>query len=148
MDDLATNRKAFHNYEILETIEAGIVLVGTEVKSLRSHGGNIQDAYVVFHRREAFLKNASIAPYAFGGIHNHEDRRERKLLLHGREISRLKSVTEEKGVTLVPLSLYIKHGVVKVRLGLARGKKLYDKRAALKKREHQRSIERAVRGDE
>jgi SsrA-binding protein len=148
MEDLVSNRKAHHNYEILETLESGIVLLGTEIKSLRDHGGNLQEAYVVFHRREAFLKNSSIAPYKFGNIYNHEERRERKLLLHKRELLRLKSVIDEKGLTIIPLGMYLKHGLVKVRLGIAKGKKAYDKRASLKARQDKREMDRSMKDQE
>ncbi len=148
MEDLVSNRKAHHNYEILETLESGIVLLGTEIKSLRDHGGNLQEAYVVFHRREAFLKNSSIAPYKFGNIYNHEERRERKLLLHKRELLRLKSVIDEKGLTIIPLGMYLKHGLVKVRLGIAKGKKAYDKRASLKARQDKREMDRSMKQDD
>ncbi len=146
-EDLVSNRKAHYNYEILETFEAGIVLLGTEIKSLRNHGGNIQDAYVILHHGEALLKNASIAPYRFGNLFNHEEKRERKLLLHKREILKLKSLSEEKGLTVIPLSMYLKHGLVKVRIATAKGKKEYDKRASIKTREHNRSIDRAMKQD-
>src|SRR5262245_24889617 len=116
--ELAGNRKATHNYEILETFEAGISLLGTEVKSLRDHGGHLLDSYVAEKRNELWLLNCSIAPFRFGNIHNHEERRERKLLMHKREIARLKESINEQGLTLIPLSLYLKEGRVKVRLGL------------------------------
>ncbi len=145
MEDLVTNRKAFHNYEILDTFEAGIVLVGTEIKSLRQGGGSLQDAYVVMHHGEAWLKNCSISPYKFGNIFNHEERRERKLLLHKREILQLKGAAEEKGLAIIPLALYLKKGFVKVKIAIARGKKAYDKRAAIKEREHKRAIDRAIK---
>jgi SsrA-binding protein len=148
MEDLVSNRKAHHNYEILETLESGIVLLGTEIKSLRDHGGNLQDSYVVFHRGEAYLKNSSISPYKFGNIYNHEERRERKLLLHKRELLRLKSVIDEKGLTIIPLSMYLKHGLVKVRLGVAKGKKAYDKRASLKARQDKREMDRSMKQDD
>ena len=148
MEDLVSNRKAHHNYEILETLESGIVLLGTEIKSLRDHGGNLQESYVVFHHGEAYLKNSSIAPYKFGNIYNHEERRERKLLLHKRELLRLKSVIEEKGLTIIPLGMYLKHGLVKVRLGVAKGKKAYDKRAAIKARQAKREIDRSMKDHE
>lgn len=148
MEDLVSNRKAHHHYEILETLEAGIVLLGTEIKSLRDHGGNLQDAYVVFHQGEAYLKNSSISPYKFGNIYNHEERRERKLLLHKRELDRLRSTVDEKGLTLIPLALYLKKGFVKVRLAIARGKKAHDKRAAIKAREDQRQMNRAMKHDD
>ena len=149
MEDLVSNRKVCHHYEVLETMEAGIVLLGTEIKSLRNHGGNIQDAYVIFHHGDAYLKNSSIAPYKFGNVFNHEEKRERKLLLHKRELLRLKSMTDEKGLTVVPLAFYLKKGFVKVKLGVARGKKAHDKRAAIKAREAKRSIDRSMKhGDD
>jgi len=148
MEDLVSNRKAHHNYEILETVESGIVLLGTEIKSLRGHGGNLQDSYVVFHRGEAYLKNSSIAPYKFGNIYNHDERRERKLLLHKRELLRLKSIIEEKGLTIIPLGMYLKHGLVKVRLGVAKGKKAYDKRASIKARDDKRDMDRSMKDRE
>lgn len=148
MEDLVSNRKAHHNYEILETLESGIVLLGTEIKSLRNHGGNLQESYVVFHRGEAYLKNSSIAPYKFGNIYNHEERRERKLLLHKRELLRLKSIIDEKGLTIIPLGMYLKHGLIKVRLGVAKGKKAYDKRAALKARQDKREMDRSMKQDD
>lgn len=146
--ELATNRRAFHDYEILDTLEAGIVLVGTEIKSLRDHGGNIQDAYIIVSGKEALLKNASIAPYRFGNIHNHEEKRTRKLLLHTREMAKLESQTAEKGLTLIPLSIYLKGGFAKVKIGVAKGKKLHDKRSAIKEREQKRTVSRAYRSGE
>jgi SsrA-binding protein len=145
MEDLVSNRKAFHHYEVLETHEAGIILLGTEIKSLRAHGGNLQDAFVVFHQGTPYLKNASIAPYKYGNLFNHEERRERKLLLHKREIAKLQSVVSEKGLSVIPLAMYLKNGFVKVKLAIARGKKAYDKRAALKKREHERQMDRSIK---
>jgi SsrA-binding protein len=143
--DLVSNRRARHSYIILETLEAGIVLLGTEIKSLRDHGGSLQDAYVTIEQNEAWLKNSSIAPYKFGGVFNHEEKRKRKLLLHKGEIAKLRKTIEQKGLTIIPLSLYLKKGVVKVKIGVARGKKLYDKREAIKKREQLRSVERAMK---
>ncbi|MFI5333673.1 MAG: SsrA-binding protein SmpB [Chlamydiales bacterium] len=145
--ELVSNRKASHDYEILETFEAGIVLLGTEIKSLRNHGGSLQDAYVIVPNQNVILKNSSIAPYLMGGVYNHEERRERKLLLHKREIAKLKDLSTQKGLTLIPLSFYLKNGYVKVKIGVARGKKSYDKRAALKAREDKRSIDRALKGE-
>lgn len=143
--ELVSNRRARHDYEILETYEAGIVLLGTEIKSLRNHGGALQDAFVVINKGEAFLKNASIAPYKFGNVFNHEERRDRKLLLHRREIDKLKKQIEQKGLTIIPLALYLKKGYVKVKLGVARGKKHHDKRASIKEREEKRSIARIMK---
>jgi len=144
--ELVSNRKAGHDYEILQTFEAGIVLVGTEIKSLRNHGGSLQDAYVLVSvTDDVILKNASISPYRFGNVFNHEEKRDRKLLLHKREIAKLKSLSQEKGLTLIPLSLYLKDGFVKVKVAVAKGKRSYDKRAALKAREHSRDIDRAMK---
>ncbi|MBF5059973.1 SsrA-binding protein [Candidatus Neptunochlamydia vexilliferae] len=144
--ELVSNRRARHNYEILETYEAGIALVGTEIKSLRNHGGSLQDAFVIIQKGEAWLKNCSIAPYSFGNIFNHEERRDRKLLLHKKEIEKLKRATDQKGLTIVPLSIYLSKGKAKVKIGVARGKKQHDKRSAIKEREQKRSIERELKG--
>ena len=146
--DLVSNRRALHDYEVLDTFEAGIVLVGTEIKSLRNHGGSLQDAYVLVSDDLVILKNASIAPYRFGNIHNHEEKRDRKLLLHKKEIIKLKNASQEKGLTLIPLGIYLKKGFAKVKIGVCKGKRTFDKRAALKEREHKRDIERAVRGQD
>ncbi|MES2122528.1 MAG: SsrA-binding protein SmpB [Chlamydiota bacterium] len=144
--ELVSNRKALHDYEVIETFESGIVLVGSEVKSLRAHGGSLQDAYVLVNdRNEVILKNSSIAPYRFGNVFNHVDRRERKLLLHKRETAKLKALSQEKGLTLIPLAMYLKDGFVKVKIACARGKKAYDKRQALKEKDHKRTIARAMR---
>ena len=145
--DLVSNRKAFYDYEILETFEAGISLLGTEVKSLKDHGGNIQDAYVLVSGSAVILKNASISPFRFGSIHNHPEKRERLLLLHKNEILQLKEVSEKKGLTLIPLALYLKKGFIKVKLGVAKGKKSYDKRDSVKDKEHKRDIDRAMKND-
>jgi len=144
--EICSNRRAFHDYEVLETFEAGMVLFGTEVKSLRDHGGSLQDAYIlVSDAGEVLLKNASIAPYRFGGIaFNHPERRERKLLLHKRETAKLRSLSQEKGMTLIPLAIYLKNGRMKIKIASARGKKSYDKRAALKAKEQNRAIQRAL----
>ncbi|MGR3973113.1 MAG: SsrA-binding protein SmpB [Candidatus Rhabdochlamydia sp.] len=143
-EDLVSNRKAFYNYEILDTFEAGIALLGTEVKSLRQHGGNLQDSYVIFNDTGVYLKNSSISPYKLGNLFNHEEKRERQLLLHTREIRKLRAATTEKGLTVIALSFYLKQGKIKVKLALAKGKKSYDKREALKKREHDRQIHRSL----
>jgi len=146
MADLVSNRRAFHDYEILETFEAGIILLGTEIKSLRNHGGSLQDSYVDIRKDELWLINSSIAPYSFGNINNHPERRERKLLMHHREIEYLDRLLQEKGLTLIPLSIYFnKKGIAKVKIASAKGKKTYDKRAAIKKREDTRAMERALR---
>lgn len=143
--ELVSNKKAFYNYEILETFEAGIALVGSEIKSLRSHGGNLQDAYVVPMKGELFLIHASIAPYSYATIYNHEERRARKLLMHKNEILKLSAKIAEKGVSLIPLSLYLKDGRVKVKLGLAKGKKQHDKRKAKMEKEKKREVQGAVK---
>lgn len=143
--DLVSNRRAGHDYEILETFEAGIVLLGTEIKSLRDHGGSLQEAYVKVINNEIWLIGATISPYRYGNIYNHEERRDRKLLMHKREISRLKTAGQEKGLTLIPLGMYIKEGRVKVKIATAKGKKNIDKRAALKERDEKRHIDKAMK---
>jgi SsrA-binding protein len=143
--DLVSNRKAFYQYEVLDTYEAGIALLGTEIKSLRAHGGSLQEAYVKVLKGELWLIGCSIAPYRYGNIHNHEERRERKLLMHGYEIEKIRRQVQEKGVTLIPIAFYLKKGRVKVKIGIARGKKGEDKRAAIKEREDKRSMQRMIR---
>lgn len=145
---VASNRRALHDYEILEKVEAGLVLLGPEVKSLREGRANLSDAYAVLRRGEAYLVNAHVSPYAQASRENPDPRRERKLLLNRSEIQRLAGKVAERGLTLVPLSLYFKNGRAKVELGLARGKRVYDKRQTLKRREQEREIERAVRDRE
>ena len=142
---ITSNRRALHDYEILETVEAGLVLLGPEVKSLREGRANLSDSYAVLRGGEAFLVNAHVSPYDKAGRDNPEPRRERKLLLHRRELSRLKPKLAERGFTLVPLSLYFKAGRAKVELGLARGKRVHDKRESIRRREQEREMERAVR---
>lgn len=141
-NDLVSNRRATFNYEILETFEAGIALQGTEIKSLRDHGGTLQDAFVKILENEAWLISSSIAPYRFGNIHNHQEKRDRKLLLHKREIERLNVATTEKGLTIVPLGMYLKNGKVKVKIAIAKGKKSHDKRHAIQDREEKREMDR------
>ncbi len=143
--DLVSNRKAYHNYEVMETFEAGIALMGSEVKSLRDGQGSLQDAYVLVSDSDVILKNASIAPYAQAAMFGHEERRARKLLLHKREIQKLIKATQEKGITIIPLAIYVKGSFIKVKIGVAKGKKAYDKRAAIKEREDKRAIERAIK---
>lgn len=143
--ELVANRRARHDYEILETLEAGLILQGTEIKSLREGGGSLQEAYIRLLHGEPWLIGSHIAPYRYGNIHNHEAVRDRKLLLHKREIAKLKEAIQEKGLTLVPLSLYLKKGRVKVLLAKARGKKSVDKRHALKERDETRRVQRALR---
>jgi SsrA-binding protein len=143
---IATNRRARHNYEILETQEAGLVLRGTEVKALRGGLVNFKDAYATVRNGEMWLLGCHISPYSHGTDANHDPERDRKLLLHGREIARLEGKVAERGLTLVPLRLYFKKGRAKLELGLGRGKKLHDKRSALREREVRREMDRAARG--
>jgi len=142
---ICVNRRARHGYFIEETYEAGIVLRGSEVKSLRDGKGNLADSYARIMRGECILLNAHINPYDAASVFNHEPTRTRKLLLHKREILRLSGKVREKGLTLVALRLYFKNGRAKVELGLARGKKLYDKRETLRKKAAQREVERSLK---
>jgi SsrA-binding protein len=144
---IASNRKAFHDYTIFDTLEAGLVLTGTEVKSMRAAGCSLVDGFVRIKGTEAWLVNVHIAPYEQGTFFSqHDPRRDRKLLLHSGELRRLIGKLQEKGLTLLPLRVYFKKNRVKVELGLARGKKLHDKREAIREREVRREIERATRG--
>ncbi|HOF14949.1 MAG TPA: SsrA-binding protein SmpB [Spirochaetota bacterium] len=143
--EIVQNKKARFEYEILDTIEAGIVLKGTEVKSVRLKKVNIQDSYARIKDGEAFLYGMNISPYESGNIFNHDPLRVRKLLLHKQEIKRLTGKQQEKGLTLVPLKVYWKNGKVKVLLGLAKGKTLYDKRHDIKKRDSDRELQRYKR---
>jgi SsrA-binding protein len=142
---LVSNRRALHDYNILETVEAGLALQGTEVKSIRAGNANLQDAYARPQDGEIWLWNAHIAPFDQGNRWNHEPRRPRRLLLHTREIGRLAARAQQSGLTLVPLRLYDRRGKIKLELALAKGKKLYDKRAAIAERDARREIERAVK---
>jgi len=143
---ITVNRQAYHDYFVEETIEAGIVLTGTEVKSVREGRVNLRGAYARIAGGEVWLEGAHIAEYEHGTYMNHDPMRRRKLLLHRREINRLTGRIQTKGLTLVPLKLYFKDNHLKVELGLCRGKKLYDKREAIKKREMERELARVVRG--
>jgi len=143
---VATNRKAYHEYFIEEKFEAGIMLQGTEVKSLRDGRVNLQDSYASVKDGEVFLHHCHISPYSHGNLMNHEPLRVRKLLLHKKEINKLLGKTQQKGLTLIPLRIYFsKRGHAKVELGLAKGKKLYDRRASIKSREAGREVERAIK---
>ena len=142
---LATNRKTFFNYHILERAEAGVVLRGTEVKAIREGGLHFRDSYVEFKGGELFLVGASVSPYSHGNQLNHPEDRSRKLLLHKREILKLGGRSVEKGLTLVPLRAYFKNGRVKLEIGLARGKQLHDKREAIKRKDIERETRQAVR---
>lgn len=142
--DLASNKKAFHNYEILETFEAGIALTGTEIKSLRNNGGSLLDSYIIIKYGELWLLNSNISPYNFGNLHNHQPQRKRKLLMHKYEIQKLQKAVQEKALALIPLSFYLKNGIVKAKIALAKGKKLYDKRASLKEKEQKKNIKKLI----
>ncbi len=142
---IASNRKAYHDYFIDESLEAGLVLVGSEIKSIRAGKVNLRDSYVTIRDGEAWLIGSHIAGYAQASYQDHEPRRDRKLLLHRREILRLRQRVDQKGYTIVPLKLYLKGGRAKVEIGLARGKRQYDKRETIAERDADRSIERAVK---
>jgi SsrA-binding protein len=143
---VASNRRARHEYEILDTFEAGIALLGPEVKSLRNGKANLTDGYAFIRRGEVFLANVHIGPYEKAWRDNVEPRRQRKLLLHRAEISRLEGKVAERGLTLIPLRLYFKSGRAKVELGLCRGKQRHDKRESIRQRESERDLQRALRG--
>lgn len=142
---VATNRKAYHDYHIEETHEAGIVLTGTEIKSVRAGSVNLKDAYVVIRNGEAWLLNVHISPYEPASRQNVNPDRERKLLLHSAEINRLMGRVQEKGLTIIPLRVYLKKNYAKVEIALVRGKRQYDKREAIAKRESDREIQRALK---
>lgn len=142
---LATNRKAFFNYEILERAEAGLCLVGTEVKSIRDGGLNFRDSYVEYRGGEMYLIGCRIGPYSHGNLLNHAEDRVRKLLLHKREIQKLGGKVVERGLTLVPLRAYFKNGRVKLEIGLARGKRSHDKRESIKRKDIERDTRQAMR---
>ncbi len=141
----ATNKKAFHDYFILDRLEAGIVLVGTEVKSVRESRINLKHSYALIRQGEPFLLNCHISPYSHGNRQNHDPLRARKLLLHHKEIRKLIGKTQEKGLTLVPLRMYLRRGKIKVELGVARGKKLHDKRETARRKEMDREARAAVK---
>lgn len=143
--NITVNRKARHEYEIMQAFEAGIVLTGTEVKALRQNNANLVDSYALVKNGEVWLTGAHIGTYEQGNINNHEPTRTRKLLLTKKEIRKLISKTTEKGLTLIPLKLYFKNGKVKVEIALAKGKKVYDKREDIAKRDLQREQERKIR---
>jgi len=143
--NIATNRKAHFNYEIVEKIEAGLVLLGTEVKALRDAKANLSDSYVHFCNNEAYLIHCHISPYPNAGPFNHEPLRPRKLLLNRSEMDKLEAKIQEKGLTLIPIKMYFKKGRAKVELGLGRGKKLYDKRETTKRREQDREMSKAMK---
>lgn len=145
MKIVCQNRKAYHDYHIEETIEAGISLLGTEVKSLREGRANLRDSYVLIKNGEAFLINCHISPYSHGNIMNHDPLRTRKLLLHKKQINSLAGKTVIKGYTLVPLKLYFTDSFAKIEIGLAKGKRLFEKRETIKEREAKREIEKRMK---
>jgi SsrA-binding protein len=142
---IATNKKAYHEYFILEKLEAGISLKGTEVKAIREGRLNLKDSYAMVQSGEAYLLNCHISPYSHGNLENHDPTRSRKLLLHQKEIRKLIGKTQEKGLTLVPLRVYFKKGRIKVELGTARGKKLIDKRDTERRKEADREAAMAMK---
>jgi len=142
---IATNRKAWHEYHILEKYEGGMVLYGSEVKAIREGKANIKEAYVRFINNELFAVGMHIGKYSNEGYSTHSPIRDRKLLLHKRELSKIRKLVEEKGKTLIPLSLYLKHGRVKMEFGLAQGKKLFDKRKAKMDKDVSRQVDRAMK---
>lgn len=142
---LAQNRQARYEYTILETFEAGMVLKGTEIKSIRGGKINIRDGYVTIHNGEAILQNVHISPFEKGNIFNHDPIRSRKLLLHKKQIQSLAGQSKTQGITIVPLKVYIKDGYAKVLIGVAKGKKKYDKRESLKQKDMKREVERALK---
>lgn len=137
-----SNRRARHEYLVLETYEAGIALKGTEVKSLRAGSANLQDGYALVRKGEIWLVGLHISPFEKGNINNHDPRRDRKLLLHRKEIRKLAGKIQEKGLALIPLKIYFKKNIAKVEIGLCRGKKSYDKRETIRKRDVERQIQR------
>ena len=145
MKVLSTNKKAFFDYEIIEGLEAGIVLLGTEVKSAKEGKINLKDAFVKIMNGEAYLLNCHISPYSHGNITNHDPTRTRKLLLHKKELNKLIGKSKEKGLTLVPLKMYLKGNKIKVEIALAKGKKIYDKRESIKKKDLSREIKRELK---
>lgn len=142
---VAQNRKARHDYTVLSTIEAGLVLTGTEIKSVRAHRVTLKDGYAQVRNGEAWLMNVHIAEYDQGNIYNHDPLRNRKLLLHKKEIRRLTGELSKQGIAFIPLKMYIKHGYAKVLMGVAQGKHQYDKREAIKKRDADRQIARVMK---
>jgi SsrA-binding protein len=144
-ETIVVNRRARHEYAIEDTLEAGLVLTGTEIKSIRDHKANLAEAYARVERGEAWLIGAHIAPYAQGNRYNHDPLRTRKLLLHRDQIAELAGLTSSKGRTIVPLKLYIRNGLAKVELGIARGKKSHDKRRSIAEREMRRELQREAK---
>lgn len=146
-NQVATNRKARHDFTISETYEAGIVLTGTEIKSVRAGKINLKDGFAQFHGGELWLENVHISPYDAGNQFNHDPLRNRKLLLHKRELAKISGVIKTQGMTVVPLKAYLKHGYCKVLLGVAQGKHEYDKRETIKRREQDREMRRVLKNN-
>jgi SsrA-binding protein len=142
---ITVNKKAYHDYHILESYEAGIALKGSEIKSIRMGRVNIRDAYARAEKGELWLHNSHISAYQAGGFNTHEPDRRRKLLMHRKQIAELEQTSNQKGLTLVPLRIYIKNGIAKLEVGVGKGKKQYDKRDAISKRETDREVERAMK---
>jgi len=142
---VSTNRKAYYDYSIQETYEAGISLLGTEVKSLRASGANLKESHIIIKEDEAFLLNCHISPYTHGNLQNHDPLRTRKLLLHKREINKLWGALSQQGLTLVPLKIYFKKGKAKVEIGVAKGKRKYEKRESIKAKEADREMQRYLK---
>ncbi len=142
---LVTNRRARREYQITETLEAGLVLQGTEVKSIRAGRVSLAEAWCKVEAGEVYLMDAHVSPYSHGNVNNHEPLRPRKMLLHGKEIARLRKVVEQKGFTVIPLKLYLRRGMIKAEIGLARGKQLYDKRVDMAERDNKRRLDRAMK---
>ncbi|PIC73320.1 SsrA-binding protein SmpB [Sporosarcina sp. P17b] len=145
---LAVNKKANFDYAIEETIEAGIVLKGTEIKSIRKGKVQLRDAFILIRNNEAWLSNMHISPYEQGNIHNHDPVRVRKLLLHKKQIASLAGTMKEQGYSIIPLKMYIKNGFAKLLIGVGKGKKLYDKRQDLKEKEHKRDMQRVFKSNQ
>ena len=142
---LVTNRRARREYHIADTLEAGLVLLGTEVKSIRAGQVSLADAWCKVEAGEVFLMDAHVSPYSHGNVSNHEPLRPRKLLLHGKEIARLRKATEQKGFTVIPLKLYLRRGIIKAEIAIARGKHHYDKRIDIAERDNKRRLDRAMK---
>lgn len=144
---IVQNRRANYDYFLSDFLETGITLTGTEVKSLRAGGGSLSDSYVVSRNQELFLLNMNIAPYKQGTLFNHEPLRTRKLLAHKQEIIKISKAIQEKGLTIIPVKIYIKHGLIKVLIAVAKGKQHFDKREAIKKKDTERKMRAASQGD-
>ena len=142
---IATNKKAYHEYFVIESFECGIALSGTEIKSVRNGGVNLKEAWCSIDNGEMIIKQMHISPYDYGNVFNHDAKRNRKLLMHKKEIMRLLGLVKQQGLTLIPLSLYFKGSLVKVQLGLCKGKQLHDKRQVAAKKDANRAIERAIK---